>query len=85
MIVLLIRSTLTVWRTRTMNVPPMSYKLVFDDLVFLKKILNGCLPIYASDFWDNEIGVPRTRLSDKVPERHAKSNEFSKQLVQSCC
>ena len=42
--------------------------LVVDDLVLLNKILNVCLPIYATDCWEIRIGDPRTRLSEKVLE-----------------
>ena len=59
-VLLLIRSTLIVCGLR---ISCQLLKPVFDDVVL---VLNGCLPIYASDFWEIRIGDPRERLSDKL-------------------
>ena len=44
-----------------LNMLPISYKLVFNDLLLLNNILIGCLHNYATDFSKISNGDPSTR------------------------
>ena len=65
---------------RSVNLLPITYQLVFLDLVVLNRILTRKLPLEAEQFWQIRNGHPKTRSNEKI---FLYSNECNRQRCRS--
>ena len=65
---------------RSVNLLPITYQIVFLDLVVLNRILTRKLPLEAEQFWQIRNGHPKTRSNEKI---FVYSNESNCQRCRS--